>query len=198
VRVRRGSSRARRRRRARARAGRDASLQAVLACDGVHARATMRDHVLAFQREILVAFSCARVRCIRSGRRGRARQQNHRRRYPATTPQPDVDALHRISRSSTPEGRAVRLPFGTQPFQPSRGRLWPSSQLERSAAPDCETFEGADQHRPTDAGRGVYVAFDAAAAHAAIVLEEVDRRARRRQARAPWGRDHRPDPTDPR
>jgi DNA-binding GntR family transcriptional regulator len=32
-------------------------LEAVLARDGARARATMRDHVLAFQREILVAFS---------------------------------------------------------------------------------------------------------------------------------------------
>ena len=44
----------------------------------------------------------------------------------------------------------------------------------------------ADQHRPT--GRGVYVAFDAAAAHAATVFEEVDRGARSRQARASGGR----------
>src|SRR5918999_3836655 len=46
----------------------------------------------------------------------------------------------------------------------------------------------ADQRRPTEAGRGVYVAVDAAAAHAATVFEEVDRGARRRQARAFGGR----------
>jgi hypothetical protein len=65
----------------------------------------------------------------------------------------------------------VRLLFGTTLFQRGQGRLWPSPQCERSAAPDGETCEMASQHWPTEAGRGVYVAFEAAAAQVAIVLD---------------------------